>query len=229
MSEATKEDLVVVTGALTLAPTVRSALPPDAIVVAADGGLDLALEAGLTPAMLVGDLDSITAEGLAWAEEHAEIRRHPVDKDTTDTELALEAALNLGAGRITLVGGGDRLDHTVAALGALGAPSMAGLDHLDAWWGEQHLEVLHAPRSRELEVMPGSTISLTALHGPCRGVSVSGTRWLLDDADLAAGSGHGVSNVAEHGSVSVSVSSGVLTVFDEPIRPPATRRPPDEE
>ena len=45
-------------------------------VIAADGGLDHALAAGLTPAVLVGDLDSVSSDGLAWAEAHATIERH---------------------------------------------------------------------------------------------------------------------------------------------------------
>ena len=89
------ETVVVVTGASPLDPAVVDALPTHAIVLAADGGLDHALAAGLTPAGLVGDLDSVSADGLAWAEEHATIERHDPDKDRTDTELALKMAVAL--------------------------------------------------------------------------------------------------------------------------------------
>src|SRR6185436_14197789 len=98
---------------------------PDAVIVGADGGLDHALEAGLTPTYLVGDLDSVSAAGLAWAAEHAEVVRHPVDKAATDTELAVAFAAALGPSRLVLAAGaGDRVDHAVAALGALGAPAL---------------------------------------------------------------------------------------------------------
>ena len=78
--------------------------------------------AGLTPAGLIGDLDSMSEEGLAWATQHATIERHPIDKDATDTELAVAFAAGMNPARVVLVaGGGDRLDHTLAAIGALGA------------------------------------------------------------------------------------------------------------
>ncbi len=117
------ETVIVITGAEPLHPSAVAALPPNAIVIAADGALDHALAAGLIPAGLVGDLDSISAAGLAWAEQHATIQRHDPDKDQTDTELALAMAADFNPARLILVsGGGDRLDHTFAAIGALGQP-----------------------------------------------------------------------------------------------------------
>ena len=125
----------------------------DALVIAADGGLDHARAAGLDPDVLVGDLDSISAIGLAWASEHAEVVRHPIDKAATDTELAIAHAATLAPARILLLAGqGDRLDHAVAALGALGAPALAGVTSLEAWWGSDQLHVVHAPHAVELDL-----------------------------------------------------------------------------
>ena len=70
--------------------------PPDrgfGAVIVADSGLDVALAAGLVPTMLVGDLDSISADGARWAADHGlPIEQHPADKDDTDTALALRCA-----------------------------------------------------------------------------------------------------------------------------------------
>ena len=60
-------------------------------VIAADGGLDHAVAAGVEPTHLVGDLDSLSAAGRMWAYAHGlAIDEHPADKDRTDTELALK-------------------------------------------------------------------------------------------------------------------------------------------
>ncbi len=91
--------VIVVTGAAPLPSVAVDALPDGAIVLAADGALDHALAAGLTPAALVGDLDSISAAGLDWAEANASIQRHPPDKEHTDTELALLTAADLNPAR----------------------------------------------------------------------------------------------------------------------------------
>jgi len=208
------DNVIVVTGAAPLHPRAVDAIPQDAIVLAADGALDHALAAGLAPAALIGDLDSVSAGGLAWAESHASIHRHPTDKDHTDTELALATAADLNPRSLTLVsGGGDRLDHTVAAIGALGAKSMTSIPSIDAWWGEQRLIVLHGPGRTTATAARGTTISLLALHGGCAGVSVSGVRWPLDHADLAPAIGLGVSNVTTDDVVEISLTAGVLTIF----------------
>jgi len=207
--------IVVVTGAAPLDRRAVAAVPDDAFVIAADGGLDHARAAGLEPDVLVGDLDSISAIGLAWATEHAQVVRHPVDKAATDTELAIAHAATYDPAQLLLVAGeGDRLDHAVAALGALGAPALAAVASLEAWWGRDQLHVLHAPRSVELDLPGGTTFSVLAMHGPARGVTVGGARWPLTDHTLEPLVGLGVSNVVRGDApVTVAVTHGIVTVI----------------
>jgi thiamine pyrophosphokinase len=220
------EIVIVVTGAAPLHTRAVQAVPDGAIVIAADGGLDHALEAGLRPATLVGDLDSISSEGAAWAEANATIQRHPPDKVHTDTELALATAADLNPARLILIsGGGDRLDHTFAAIGALGHPSLTSIPTIDGWWGAQQLTVIHGPGRGRLRLPLGTTISALALHGPCRGVSITGVRWPLTDADVAPVIGLGVSNEATADEVEFALASGVLTVFVNDLADPPTSQP----
>jgi thiamine pyrophosphokinase len=208
--------VVVVTGASPLDRRAVAAVPADALIVTADGGLDHARAAGLEPDVLVGDLDSISALGLAWATEHIEIVRHPVDKAATDTELAIAHAATLEPSRILLVAGqGDRLDHAIAALGALGAPELREVGSLEAWWGNDQLHVVHAPHAIELGLPAGTVFSVLAMHGPANGVTVSGARWPLTDHDLAPLVGLGVSNIASptpDQPLSITVADGIVTV-----------------
>ena len=222
------EQIVIITGASPLDSEVvarlRSGANEHTVWMAVDGGLDHALAAGLEPTHLVGDLDSVTEEGLAWAARHADISRHPTDKDQTDTELALALASKFDPERITLVGGGDRLDHTIAGIGALGALGLTSVPVLDGWWEGQHVRVVHGPGSATLRLVPESTLSLLALHGPCVRVTLSGARWELDQFDLEPLIGMGVSNEVPAAldesttsvEVEVTLSGGILTIFDEP-------------
>lgn len=221
----TDETYVIVAGAAPLSAEVVAHLPAGARIIAADSGADHALAAGLHPEVVIGDLDSISAEGLAWARAHAEIEAHPSHKDRTDTELALAHAAAHHPERIILLsGGGDRLDHTFAAFGALGAPYLAGVPHLECWWAAQFALVLHGPSRTQRHLTPGSPLSLLALHGPCRGVSLTGTRWELHEAELAHLDGRAVSNEATAEVVRITVSHGVLTaVFTTPPVPVPTR------
>jgi thiamine pyrophosphokinase len=215
--ESMNDTVVIVTGAEPLDPDTVGTLPAEAIVIAADGGVDHALAAGLSPGGVIGDLDSISPEGLVWAEAHATIQRHPEGKDQTDTELAVGVAAAMHPARLILIaGGGDRLDHTFAAIGALGAPELTGIPLIECWWGRQYARVLHGPGRAAIHLTEGARVSVLALHGPCTGVSVSGTRWELDREALPALIGRGISNLAESDTVNVELTTGVLTVFIGP-------------
>jgi thiamine pyrophosphokinase len=228
------EHIVIITGAspldADLVTRLRAQAADDTVWIAVDGGLDHALAAGLEPTHLVGDLDSVTEDGLAWAARNADISRHPADKDQTDTELALALAVKFDPERITLVGGGDRLDHTIAGIGALGSLGLTSVPVLDGWWDGQHLRVVHGPGSATLRLVPGSILSLLALHGPCVRVTLSGARWELDKFDLEPLVGMGVSNEVpdadEPVDVEVTLSGGILTIFDDPAPPPAMSEKP---
>jgi thiamine pyrophosphokinase len=212
--------VVVVTGAFPLQPRAVAAIPDGATLIAADGGLDHALAAGLAPSVLVGDLDSVTAAGLTWSAGHdVDVVRYPVDKAATDTELAVAHAATLRPDRLILVaGGGDRIDHAVAALGALGAPELDGVASVEAWWGDDELRVIHGPGSIELDHPAGTTFSVLAMHGACE-VTISGARWPLDDHPLGPLVGLGVSNQVAAPPVTVTAGKGILTVVVPGMRP----------
>jgi len=213
-TEKPDEVVVVVTGSAPIDPRIIEMLPNRKIVLAADGAIDHALAVDLPVAGLVGDLDSVSEAGLAWAEEHATIERHEPTKDETATELALAMAAEPQPDRLILIsGGGDRLDHTFAAIGALGHPALTSIPIIEGWWDTEHLRILHGPGRASIEVEVGMTISLLAMHGPCGGVNLTNVVWPLEDAELAPMIGHGVSNVATKTTIDVSVSSGVLSLF----------------
>src|SRR5512144_1217814 len=97
-----EEVVVVIAGGEALDSSVS--VPAGATVVVADRGLDHAQALGLEVAIAVGDFDSASAEAVAAA-EHAgtRIERHPVEKDATDLELALDVAIGLAPARILVL------------------------------------------------------------------------------------------------------------------------------
>ena len=210
--------VAVVIGGGTLDPAAVASLPDDMVVIAADGGLDHAVEAGLAPSILVGDLDSITAGGRMWAYANGvDIREFPTDKDLTDTELALATALALPeAGNLVLLGGRDaadaRPDHHLGTLLALGHPALGAFGAITANLGGSWYTVVHPDRPTRLPLGLGRTFSVFALHGPASGVRVHGARWDLDDAALSATEARGVSNESVADVVTVSTAVGVVTV-----------------
>jgi len=205
---------LVIVGGSALSPDALVGLPPDAYIIAADSGLDHAVAAGLRPHLVIGDFDSANPATLAWAvAEGIEIERHSPDKDNTDTELALAAARMSGATDVVLLGGGgDRLDHSIAAITTLGHPSMAVFTTVSARWDTTMISVLHAPRAITFATELDATFSLLALHGACSGIDVDGGLWPLSDAELQPGSSLGVSNRTTTNELRLRARVGVLTV-----------------
>ena len=98
------------------------------LVVAANGGARFLVDQGLTPDLVVGDFDSLDAAGAErLAAAGVELVRHPVRKDLTDGELAVEEARRRGAGELVLAGALGALDHTLGHLAILRRLAMAGV------------------------------------------------------------------------------------------------------
>ena len=90
------------------------------ILLAADGGAAFLAAAGVTPEAVVGDFDSLDdVAAAALRAQGVEFVRHPVRKDVTDGELAVEEALRRGAGELLLAGATGALDHTLGHLAIL--------------------------------------------------------------------------------------------------------------
>lgn len=205
--------VVVVIGGGPLSPRSIADIAPDATVIAADSGLDHAVAAGLRPAILVGDLDSISAHGKMWAYAHElEIHQHPVDKGATDTELALARAAATDATNLVVLGAiGERFDHALGTLAALGNPVLARFESVRFALDDITVHVLHPGRSVAIDLPQNTSFSLLALHGMCRGVEVTGARWPLSDATMESSSTRGISNETT-GLLHVAVVHGTLTL-----------------
>ena len=201
--------VVVVAGGAPLRPDVGALVPSDARVLAADGGLAQALALGFRVEAVIGDLDSARPGDVERAvASGAHVERHPTEKDATDLELALDAALELDPTRlVVLAEGGGRLDHLLSALLLLGSEKYAG-GRIDAQVGPALVHVVRGERLLEAE--PGELVSLLALHGAAEGVTTEGLEYGLDGETLAPGSSRGVSNVFVRRDAHVSLEQGVL-------------------
>ncbi|MFV2063712.1 MAG: thiamine diphosphokinase, partial [Chloroflexota bacterium] len=101
------------------------------LLIAADGAAGKALAAGVRPDIVIGDGDSLTLEERVHLEGvGVELRWADPDKNESDTELCLLAALAEEGARITILGalGGDRPEHAVANLLLLADPRLDGRD-----------------------------------------------------------------------------------------------------
>ena len=94
-------------------------------VIAVDGGADYCRILDLQPDLILGDFDSVSAEGAEIVnslekQSPERVLRLPQEKDDTDMLAALKAGLQRGYRDFRIYGGcGGRLDHTLANIQCL--------------------------------------------------------------------------------------------------------------
>ena len=184
-------------------------------VIAADGGANWLVAYGRRPDVLVGDMDSVTAENLARLDEAGcRIVRHPPDKDETDTELALIEAVSMGATRVTLLLAlGGRIDHEIANILLLAMPQLANVETC-IYDGCSSLYLIDQPTTIRGE--RGDTVSLIPIFGDAVGITTAGLEYPLRDESLRVGPARGVSNVLIASEATVTMKKGRLLVVHTP-------------
>jgi thiamine pyrophosphokinase len=162
-------------------------------VIAADSGMRHAALLGLTPELWVGDFDSVSDE-LRKANSHVRQEVFPRDKDRTDGELAVEAALRLGATAIVAVGafGGERPDHAHLHLTQAVRLSEKGIEVL-LTSGRHEGTPLIAGRRHAFDYPDGTLFSILAFDA-LSGLTVTGAKWPLDAVEVPFGASLTISN-----------------------------------
>ena len=189
-------------------PRDLGTLPAADMVIAADEGFDNARDLGIHVDLLVGDLDSASPGAAHQAQA---VERHPVDKDETDLELALAAALNAGMESVTVIGTiGGRVDHALGNILIMAADRWADLrihlriDGTRAWVVRDRVEV-HGTVD--------NLVSLLAVGGQATGVTTTGLAWPLSNGVLEPGAGLGLSNRLAGPTATVEVGTGTVLVI----------------
>lgn len=204
--------IVFAGGTLQQGSAVTQALAESELVVAADGGALAALEQGYVPAFIVGDGDSLPPATLADLQRlGSSIVTAPTEKDETDTELAIDLALQQGATRITILGalGGERFDHTIANLLLLTAYPDTRIEIAD---GNARGWLLRGPGTAVIEGTQGDLLSLFPLTSSAKGVRTTHLFYPLQGETLHVGRPRGISNVLLGTQASVTLDTGLLLI-----------------
>lgn len=178
------------------------------LIIAADGGLRHTQALGLTPSVILGDFDS-----LEYVPQGANV--FPVEKDDTDSMLALRRGLELGYRAFMLYGAmdGPRLDHTIANFQAL--QFLADRDAHGYLVGRDYIATVL--KNEELRFPAGTEggISLFCMGPDAHGVTLEGLYYPLQDAALTSGFPLGVSNHFTGAPACIRVTDGSLLALWE--------------
>ncbi|MFL5812885.1 MAG: thiamine diphosphokinase [Bdellovibrionia bacterium] len=188
--------------------------------VAVDGGLKVFnkfwRKIGWKPHFAVGDWDSLGSEKVSHALRGIFHLTLPRNKDRSDLYYACRAAMSAGATDLVCLGvTGGRADHQLATLFDLSeiaheggrAFSVLAVDNETRYYfiSENHPEL-------SIDVVPGQTVSVFALEGEARGVTLQGFKYPLKNAVLQPSS-HGLSNIALKTQCSIKVRKGRVVVL----------------
>ena len=174
------------------------------LVIAADGGLCHLAARGITPDFTVGDFDS-----LSTPPNGENVLTYPVEKDETDTMLAIKLAWEKGYRHFRLLAGtGGRTDHTLANLQALLWVARRGGTAILC--GERECFTSLNCGTLSFKKTASGTLSVFAQGGEARGVTLRGVYYPLENGTLQPDFSLGVSNHFVGEPATVTVRDGAL-------------------
>ncbi len=184
------------------------------LIIAADSGYFYLSKIDVKPLYLVGDMDSLTKDLQNRAiSAGVNLIKHPVEKDKTDSELAIDILHQLGATEIIVLGGtGCRLDHTLSNINSLRYMDKLGIkgsviDELN--------EVRYLKSGESVDLLnKGLNVSILPISSEGAVVSLKGFHYELSRRRLNFGSSLGISNLIENSIGKISCHSGEIFIIE---------------
>lgn len=169
---------------------VKELLHVDYICVA-DSGLDWVVENGVEFDHVLGDMDSLKDKSLLDSIPSGKITLLPSDKDDTDTVFGLRFLKEIGATKITLIGGGGgRIDHL------LGIVSLFETDLAPDIWYTNREQIHFVKGFYNLGNFIGFSISVYPVGKVVCSINSYGLKWDLSEVEWTYKS-IGISNSVE--------------------------------
>ena len=203
--------IIFANGHLPNPEKARALIRPDDFILCADGGARHALALGLTPNLVIGDLDSISKEERRMMDEAGvEFLRFPTDKNETDLELAITHALTLHPDQILILAAlGGRMDQTLANIALL---SNLQLTTCNIRITDSVEELFFCRERVKVEGRSGNIVSLIPWGGEVHGVFTENLRWHLHHETLDPDKTRGISNEMTADTATISIQSGLLLI-----------------
>lgn len=180
-------------------------------IISVDGGAGHLRELGIKPDVLLGDFDSANKGDIEYFKNQGiKAERFPVEKDMTDSELAIEKALERGADEIVFIGAvGSRLDHSMANILLL--KKLVDKKVKACIVDENNIiYMFNGPFS--IQRVWDYKLSLIPVTDKVTGVTTKGLKYPLNNATMNLGTSWGVSNEFYGDIAEVSIDEGILLV-----------------
>lgn len=204
---------VIISGGTTPSyKLLHKELETSSYLICADSGANCVYNYNMCPNFIVGDLDSIDVEALSYFKnKKVDILEYPPDKDFTDTEIAINKAIDLGVTEIVLLGcTGSRLDHMLGNIGLLLKCLKLGVA---ATVKDDNNILLMTDKSIVINGKKGDTFSLLPYGDSIYDLSIAGAKYNLKGVKLELGSALTVSNEFLEEEVQITFKKGILLII----------------
>jgi thiamine pyrophosphokinase len=209
-----KRIIIFANGDLPDLEKTRALLHDDDFIIAADGGTRHALALGLTPNIIIGDMDSLPVN-FDISKFDDDVILYPQDKNETDLELAIQHALTLNPEQVIILAAlGGRLDQTLGNI-ALISNLQSSTCNLKLDDGIE--EVFFCRDQVEINGRVGDLVSLIPWQGEVAGIVTTGLKWALQNETLYPHKTRGISNEMTSTSATVQIKSGLLLIVHRRI------------
>lgn len=182
-------------------------------VIAVDKGLEYAKELSIVPDLWLGDFDSVCHKDFGKEFSQMEILSFNAEKDETDTELAINKAVEMKADFDIICGMGGRMDHFFGVVHNLKRATDAGL--VGRVVDSSNVIAL---KKESFEILKkdfsGKYISFMPFGGSVTNLKIEGLKYTLDGYDLKPGESRCISNEPAEETAKVSFDSGYLLVIE---------------
>lgn len=165
----------------------------DTFIIAADSGANCLYDYNIKPNLLVGDFDSINKEVFDYFKKSkCIIDIYPIEKDFTDTEIAVKKALSMKPNEIVLLGcTGSRVDHL---LGNIGMLKICLENGVTACIKDENNNIRLVNTSTSLKGTVGQIFSLQSYGDEIIGLTIEGAKYPLNNYNLKIGQSIAISN-----------------------------------
>lgn len=185
------------------------------VIIAADSGMDFLYEHKITPDIIVGDFDSVKNEALSYFKEKgmSDMRVLNPEKDDTDSECALQIALDHGADHIIIIGAtGTRIDHVLGNISLLGKVMSEGkrAELLDT---HNRIRMIDNELEIEKNKQYGKYVSIIPV---CKNnkITLEGFKYPLKDYTFEGFNTLGISNEIVDDIAKITVNEGQYIVIE---------------
>ncbi|QSF42617.1 MULTISPECIES: thiamine diphosphokinase [Paenibacillus] len=204
---------VVIFAGGALSEDLLHQIDEDDFIIGADRGALFLVSHGITPDIAVGDFDSVSPEALEQIQAGSKqtITCDPIDKDLTDSEMALDLALGTQPESILLMGvTGTRMDHTLAGIQMM---TRAMQRQVSCSVMDSHNYITLTGSQALVQERGFTYVSLLPLTPEVTGITLQGFQYPLENATLKLGQSLAVSNRLIGESGTVTIQSGLLLII----------------